>query len=168
MTAHKRPPARPDWPCTCATGECSRPGHVPQPADCGHPGVFAHVRVHARKGSRPVHFRSVCHRDACRLVAEKLAHPFPSQEAMGKAIGALTGATGRKGGWIYDEKGNPMTQGWASYAHSWVGTRSGATSTLNYQKGVGYTIGEVGLRRIAGSLDRRARKAAEAAARVDA
>ncbi len=163
-----RPPANPDaYPaCTCAAGECARRGHVPQPAACGHPGVFAHVPIPGKgyKGG----LRSVCHRDACRLVAEKLVRPFRSQEAMGRAIGELTGVTGRPGGWIYDAKGDPMCQGWASYAHSWVGQRSGNSSTLSYEKGRGYLIGEVGLRRIAGSLDRRARKAAELAARIDA
>ncbi len=148
-------------PCTCAMGECKRNGHRPMPADCGHPGVFTHVRIIVRGGTAA---RSVCHRDACRLVAEKLTGPFRTQEAMGKAIGELTGVAGRAGGWVYDLDGNPMCQGWASYAHSWVGTRSGATTTLDYTKGIGYTIGELGLRRIAGHLDRKARKAAQVGA----
>lgn len=165
MTTHDRPPAHPDaYPaCTCATGSCPRRGHVPMHADCGHPGVFAHTALGPGRGTR-----STCHRRACRDVAEHLTHYFPSQEAMGRAIGRLTGVTGRAGGWIYDEKGNPMCQGWASYAHSWVGRHSGGTSTIGYVKGRGYLIGEVGLRRIAGSLDRKARKAAELASRVDA
>lgn len=145
--------------CTCALGECPRRGHIPQPADCGHPGVFAHVGLGPGRG-----FRSVCHRLACRQVAEHLTRYFPSQEALGRAIGRLTGVAGRAGGWIYDDTGAPLCQGWASYAHLWVGSRSGGVSTITYDKDHGYLASETGLRRVAAHLDRKARKAAEAAA----
>lgn len=45
--------------CTCNTGTCSRLGHVPQPAQCGHPGVYGHA-------GRLSH----CHRDECRDAAQ--------------------------------------------------------------------------------------------------
>lgn len=130
--------------CTCATGRCARTGHVPQPAQCGHPGVFGHVNG-----------RSVCQRPTCAAVAGTLARDFPSQETIGRAIGALTGAAGRKGGWIYDQKGRPICQGWASFAHERAGTvRHGETCTsFDYVAGKGYRIREEGLRRVARYLD---------------
>lgn len=55
----QRAEGRPVLHCTCETGTCSRTGHVPQPAQCGHPGIFGHA-------GRLSH----CHRDACRDAAQ--------------------------------------------------------------------------------------------------
>lgn len=129
-------------PCTCATGTCARRGHVPQLANCGHPGVFRHVGR-----------RSVCTRPSCHDVAEKLNRPFPTQDAIGRAIGRLTGAYGHPGGWIYNAKDEVICHGWASYAHMFVGQRSGRVSIIDYQKGRGFLVGELGLRRVAAHLD---------------
>lgn len=143
MNTTQRPEARPSLACTCATGECARTGHVPQLADCGHPGVYRHAGR-----------RSVCIRPACFDAADLAYRTFPTQEAAGRAIGALTGATGRPGGWIYDADGEPICQGWASYAHTWAGIRSGGISTMERDDRNRYLIGETGLRRIAAHLDR--------------
>lgn len=42
-------------PCTCQFGLCRRKGHQPQPANCGHPGVY---------GSTPSGL-TYCHREEC-------------------------------------------------------------------------------------------------------
>lgn len=147
MTAPVRPPGREVLHCTCALGECKRPGHRPLSAQCGHPGVFAHVNG-----------RSVCTSPNCAIAAI-LARPFPSQEAIGRAIGAFTGAAGRKGGWIYNADGMALTQGWASYAHRMAGvvrlTDDGrSASGFDFEPGKGYRIREEGLRRVANHLAR--------------
>jgi hypothetical protein len=138
-----RPDARPVLHCTCETGTCARTGHVPMLAACGHPGIYRHIAG-----------RSVCMRPTCHDVAMFLCRPFPTQEAIGRAIGALTGVSGRPGGWVYGTDGKPICQGWASYAHTFVGQRSGGVSTIEYRKGRGYLVGEVGLRRVAAHLER--------------
>jgi hypothetical protein len=152
MTAPVRPPGRETLHCTCALGKCSRNGHSPLSAQCGHPGIYAQVPIPG-EGYQGSH-RSVCHRDACRLVAEKLVRPFRSQEAIGRAIGELTGVAGRKGGWIYDAAGRPIVQGWAGYAHRMAGEVRGGVSRFDYVAGQGHIITEAGLRRLAANLAR--------------
>lgn len=137
-----RPPGREDHHCTCALGKCSRNGHVPLSAQCGHPGIYAHVNG-----------RSVCTRPSCAAAAI-LARPYPDQRAIGRAIGELAGVTGAKGGWIYNADGYPIVQGWASYAHRMAGDVRGGVSRFDYVVGQGHIITEAGLRRLAANLAR--------------
>lgn len=75
---------------------------------------------------------------------------FPSQEAVGKAIGRVLNFAGKTGGWIYRNggTGSRVTQGWAS-----VATQYG----VGYDREAkGYVLGVRALRTIDGVLTRKA------------
>lgn len=53
------------------------------------------------------------------LIAEHAADltgTYPTRHAAGKALGDALGLTGRKGGWVYDQRGRAVCQGWDSLA----------------------------------------------------
>jgi hypothetical protein len=43
------------------------------------------------------------------------ARKFPNGRAAAKAYAAEHGITGRKGGWLYNDRGRTVCQGWDSY-----------------------------------------------------
>lgn len=75
---------------------------------------------------------------------------FSSQARAGRAYGGIKGYNGKPGGWIYNQQGRVLAQGWAALVNHHV----------YYDKlAKGYRFGGVALRKLDEYLDRQAAQA---------